>query len=57
MTHRKSMVAISVGVVLSSVPLFMLVGKNFIPADDRSEFSGQYSRARGYFVGRDGNHR
>lgn len=38
MAHRKTMVAISAGVVLSSVPLFMLVGKNFLPADDRSEF-------------------
>src|SRR5579863_4681582 len=38
MAHRKSMVAISLAVVLSSVPLFMLVGKNFLPVDDRSEF-------------------
>jgi len=39
MTHRKSMVAISVAVALSTIPLFMLVGKSFIPNDDRSEFS------------------
>jgi hydrophobic/amphiphilic exporter-1 (mainly G- bacteria), HAE1 family len=38
MAHRKTMIAISVGVVLSSVPLFMFVGKNFLPEDDRSEF-------------------
>jgi hydrophobic/amphiphilic exporter-1 (mainly G- bacteria), HAE1 family len=38
MAHRKTMVAISVGVVLSSVPLFLFVGKNFLPEDDRSEF-------------------
>lgn len=38
MAHRKTMVAISVGVVLSSVPLFLFVGKNFLPQDDRSEF-------------------
>ena len=29
MAHRKTMVAISVAVVLSTIPLFMLVGKNF----------------------------
>jgi HAE1 family hydrophobic/amphiphilic exporter-1 len=38
MAHRKSMVAISVGVMLSTVPLFVLVGKSFTPTDDRSEF-------------------
>jgi HAE1 family hydrophobic/amphiphilic exporter-1 len=38
MAHRKSMVALSVAVMLSTVPLFMLVGKNFVPNDDRSEF-------------------
>jgi HAE1 family hydrophobic/amphiphilic exporter-1 len=38
MAHRKSMVAISVAVMLSTIPLFMLVGKSFVPTDDRSEF-------------------
>ncbi len=47
MTHRKTMVAISVGVVLSSIPLFMLVGKNFIPADDRSEFQASIRAPEG----------
>src|SRR5579862_7255427 len=47
MSHRKAMVAISVGVVLSSVPLFMLVGKNFIPADDRSEFQASIRAPEG----------
>jgi HAE1 family hydrophobic/amphiphilic exporter-1 len=47
MAHRKSMVAISVAVVLSSVPLFMLVGKNFIPADDRSEFQANVRAPEG----------
>src|SRR5271154_906609 len=47
MAHRKSMVAISVAVVLSSVPLFMLVGKNFIPADDRSEFQASIRAPEG----------
>ncbi len=47
MAHRKSMVAISVVVVLSSIPLFMLVGKNFIPADDRSEFQASIRAPEG----------
>ena len=34
-------------VVLSSVPLFMLVGKNFIPADDRSEFQANIRAPEG----------
>ena len=47
MAHRKTMVAISVAVVLSTVPLFMLVGKNFIPADDRSEFQASVRAPEG----------
>jgi HAE1 family hydrophobic/amphiphilic exporter-1 len=38
MAHRKSMVAISIAVMISTVPLFMMVGKNFVPTDDRGEF-------------------
>jgi len=38
MAHRKSMVALSIGVMFMTVPLFMLVGKNFTPTDDRGEF-------------------
>src|SRR5262249_54532976 len=38
MAHRKTMVAVSVAVVLSVVPLFMVIGKNFQPDDDRGEF-------------------
>src|SRR5262249_353043 len=38
MAHRKSMVAITVGVMLMTIPLFMLVGKSFVPNDDRGEF-------------------
>ena len=47
MAHRKAMVVISVGVVLSSVPLFMVVSKNFIPADDRSEFQASVRAPEG----------
>jgi hydrophobic/amphiphilic exporter-1 (mainly G- bacteria), HAE1 family len=39
MHHRKTMVAISLAVSLSTIPLFMVVGKSFVPSDDRSEFS------------------
>ena len=39
MAHRKVVVALSVGVILSIVPLFMLVGKNFLPEDDQSQFN------------------
>ncbi len=38
MAHRKSMVALCVAVTLATIPLFMMVGKNFLPVDDRSEF-------------------
>src|SRR6516164_7009209 len=39
MHHRKTVVALSVGVVLAIVPLFMFVGKNFLPADDQSQYN------------------
>jgi hydrophobic/amphiphilic exporter-1 (mainly G- bacteria), HAE1 family len=39
MAHRWTVVGICVAVVLSTVPLFMIVGKNFTPTDDQSAFS------------------
>jgi hydrophobic/amphiphilic exporter-1 (mainly G- bacteria), HAE1 family len=39
MHHRKAIVGLSVLVVLSIVPLFMFVGKNFLPQDDQSQFN------------------
>ncbi len=39
MNHRKAVVAMSVLTILSIVPLFMLVGKNFLPADDQSQYN------------------
>ena len=39
MAHRRAVVALSGGVVLSIVPLFMFVGKNFVPQDDQSQFN------------------
>jgi HAE1 family hydrophobic/amphiphilic exporter-1 len=38
MAHRWVIVAVSIVVALSSAPLFMLVGKDFLPVDDQSEF-------------------
>jgi hydrophobic/amphiphilic exporter-1 (mainly G- bacteria), HAE1 family len=39
MAHRKMVLALCVGVILSIVPLFMFVGKNFLPQDDQSQFN------------------
>ena len=38
MAHRKSMVAICVLVSVTTYPLVKVVGKSFVPVDDRSEF-------------------
>jgi HAE1 family hydrophobic/amphiphilic exporter-1 len=38
MKHRWVIVAACVIVIVSIVPLFMLVGKNFLPVDDQSQF-------------------
>jgi HAE1 family hydrophobic/amphiphilic exporter-1 len=39
MAHRKTIVAACVLVVLSIVPLFMFVGKNFLPKDDQAQYN------------------
>jgi HAE1 family hydrophobic/amphiphilic exporter-1 len=39
MGHRKVILALSGLTVLSIVPLFMFVGKNFLPTDDQSQFN------------------
>lgn len=38
LAHRWAIVALSVLVALSSGPLFMAIGKDFLPVDDQSEF-------------------
>src|SRR4051812_24151342 len=38
MAHRWAIVGLSLLVIISIVPLFMLVGKNFLPVDDQSQF-------------------
>jgi len=39
MAHRKTVLALCGATVLSMVPLFMFVGKDFTPADDQSQFN------------------
>ncbi len=39
MAHRKTVMMICGLVILSIVPLFMMVGKNFVPVDDQSQFN------------------
>jgi len=38
LSHRKAMVLSSIGIMLSAIPLFMFIGKDFMPTDD----TGQY---------------
>ncbi|HEY7059421.1 MAG TPA: efflux RND transporter permease subunit, partial [Vicinamibacterales bacterium] len=38
LAHRAAVAGLAVLVLLSSVPLFMIVNKNFLPDDDQSEF-------------------
>ena len=38
MGHRWAIVGLSVFVIISTIPLFMFVGKNFLPVDDQSQF-------------------
>jgi HAE1 family hydrophobic/amphiphilic exporter-1 len=38
MAHRWVIVLLSLFVIVSTVPLFMLVGKNFLPVDDQAQF-------------------
>ena len=38
LSHRKTMVASAAGIMLSTIPLFMFIGKDFMPTDD----TGQY---------------
>jgi HAE1 family hydrophobic/amphiphilic exporter-1 len=38
MSHRWAIVGLCLLVILSIVPLFMFVGKNFLPVDDQSQF-------------------
>ncbi|MCX7640060.1 MAG: efflux RND transporter permease subunit [Pyrinomonadaceae bacterium] len=48
MTHRWLIVLISFLVFFSIVPLFMYVGKNFLPVDDQSQFEVSVRAPEGY---------
>ncbi len=39
MGHRKTVLGLSALTMISSVPLFMLVNKNFLPSDDASQYN------------------
>ncbi|HYP30082.1 MAG TPA: efflux RND transporter permease subunit [Blastocatellia bacterium] len=47
LAHRWAIVTLCVVVILSIVPLFMLVGKNFLPVDDQSQFEISVRTAEG----------
>jgi len=38
MTHRWAVVIVCIAAIVSIVPLFMFIGKNFLPVDDQSQF-------------------
>jgi HAE1 family hydrophobic/amphiphilic exporter-1 len=48
MAHRWLIVAICAFVFLSIIPLFMFVGKNFLPVDDQSQFEVSVRAPEGY---------
>jgi hydrophobic/amphiphilic exporter-1 (mainly G- bacteria), HAE1 family len=48
MAHRWVVVTACVVVILSIVPLFMLVGKNFLPVDDQAQFELNVRAPEGY---------
>ena len=48
MSHRWAVVAACLVVILSIVPLFMFVGKNFLPVDDQSQFELNVRAPEGY---------
>ncbi|MFL6467851.1 MAG: efflux RND transporter permease subunit [Pyrinomonadaceae bacterium] len=48
MAHRWLIVSLCVLVFLSIIPLFMFVGKNFLPVDDQSQFEVSVRAPEGY---------
>jgi HAE1 family hydrophobic/amphiphilic exporter-1 len=47
MEHRRIVAGVAVLVLMSSVPLFMIANKNFLPQDDQSEFEINMRAAEG----------
>jgi HAE1 family hydrophobic/amphiphilic exporter-1 len=48
MAHRWAVVLMCVAVIISIVPLFKFVGKNFLPVDDQSQFEISLRAPEGY---------
>ncbi|MDX6695067.1 MAG: hydrophobic/amphiphilic exporter-1 (mainly bacteria), family [Blastocatellia bacterium] len=48
MAHRWAVVLMCLGVIISIVPLFKFVGKNFLPVDDQSQFEISVRAPEGY---------
>ena len=48
MAHRWAVVLMCLVVIISIVPLFMFVGKNFLPVDDQSQFEINVRAPEGY---------
>ncbi|HEY0546937.1 MAG TPA: efflux RND transporter permease subunit [Pyrinomonadaceae bacterium] len=48
MAHRWAVVLMCVAVIISIVPLFKFVGKNFLPVDDQSQFEISVRTPEGY---------
>ncbi len=51
MGHRWVIITLCVLVFLSIIPLFMFVGKNFLPVDDQSQFEVTVRAPEGYSLG------
>lgn len=51
MAHRWVIVTVCILVFLSIIPLFMLVGKNFLPVDDQSQFEVSVRAPEGSSLG------
>ncbi len=51
MAHRWTVVLACALVIVSIVPLFMFVGKNFLPVDDQSQFEISVRAPEGYTLG------
>jgi HAE1 family hydrophobic/amphiphilic exporter-1 len=47
MAHRWRVVAIAIGIALSSLPFLKMVGKDFIPPDDSNEFQIDFTAPEG----------
>jgi HAE1 family hydrophobic/amphiphilic exporter-1 len=48
LAHRWAVVGLCLLVIISIVPLFMFVGKNFLPVDDQSQFEVSVRAPEGY---------